>query len=257
MANPTTNYGFVMPTSTDLVTDLPADFDVFGQAVDTQMLTNANAAIAKTIVDAKGDIIAATAADTVSRLAVGANDTVLTADSSTATGLKWATAASGSLTLLSTTSLSGSTTTISSISGAYKNLVIYVKDFYPSSVGEGVILLNSDTTAANYQNLVNRGAATTTGLYADNATAGGFFAGYQIQTSQNDNFAKIEITDYTNTTTKKVIDMISTQITNTGQTAVTNSVCGYIGTTAAITSIGIKALAGTWTAGTVEIYGEN
>lgn len=93
MANPTTNYGFVMPTSTDLVTDLPADFGVFGQAVDTQMLTNANAAIAKTIVDAKGDIIAATAADTVSRLAVGANDTVLTADSTAATGLKWAAAA--------------------------------------------------------------------------------------------------------------------------------------------------------------------
>ena len=47
--------------------------------------------ISANIVDAKGDIIAATAADTVSRLAVGANDTVLTADSTTATGLKWAT----------------------------------------------------------------------------------------------------------------------------------------------------------------------
>jgi len=93
MANPTTNYGFVLPTPTDLVTDLPADFDVALQGVDTQMLTNANAAIAKTIVDAKGDIIAATAADAVSRLAVGANDTVLTADSTTATGLKWAAAA--------------------------------------------------------------------------------------------------------------------------------------------------------------------
>lgn len=37
MANPTTNYGWPMPTSTDLVTDLPADFAVFGQAVDTSM----------------------------------------------------------------------------------------------------------------------------------------------------------------------------------------------------------------------------
>lgn len=46
--------------------------------------------IQPSIVDAKGDLIAATAADSVSRLAVGANDTVLTADSSTATGLKWA-----------------------------------------------------------------------------------------------------------------------------------------------------------------------
>jgi hypothetical protein len=37
MANPTTNYGWPMPTSTDLVTDLPADFDAFGQPVDTTL----------------------------------------------------------------------------------------------------------------------------------------------------------------------------------------------------------------------------
>lgn len=35
MANPTTNFNWQMPTSTDLVTDLPADFETFGQAVDT------------------------------------------------------------------------------------------------------------------------------------------------------------------------------------------------------------------------------
>ena len=52
-------------------------------------------AVNPTIIDAKGDIITATAADTPARLAVGANNTVLTADSSTATGLKWAAAAGG------------------------------------------------------------------------------------------------------------------------------------------------------------------
>jgi hypothetical protein len=41
-------------------------------------------------VDAKGDLIAATAADTPARLAVGTNGQVLTADSTTATGLKYA-----------------------------------------------------------------------------------------------------------------------------------------------------------------------
>ena len=38
MSNPTTNFGWQMPTPTDLVTDLPADFEVFGQAVDTDFV---------------------------------------------------------------------------------------------------------------------------------------------------------------------------------------------------------------------------
>lgn len=37
MANPTTNFGWVMPTTTSLVTNLPADFNTFGQGVDTSM----------------------------------------------------------------------------------------------------------------------------------------------------------------------------------------------------------------------------
>lgn len=56
---------------------------------------DSTAIIAPSIVDAKGDLIAATAADTVSRLAVGTNGQVLTADSTAATGMKWASAAGG------------------------------------------------------------------------------------------------------------------------------------------------------------------
>ena len=46
--------------------------------------------IQPTIFDAKADLLTATAADTPARLAVGANNTVLVADSTAATGLAWA-----------------------------------------------------------------------------------------------------------------------------------------------------------------------
>lgn len=68
-------------------------------------------AIQNSIVTAKGDIIGATAASTPARLAVGANNTVLTADSSTSTGLKWAAASSGALTKITSATFSAVTNT--------------------------------------------------------------------------------------------------------------------------------------------------
>jgi hypothetical protein len=62
--------------------------------VDTTHSGSAHADfIAKAIVDAKGDLIAATAADTVARVAVGTDGYVLTADSAVAAGVKWAASA--------------------------------------------------------------------------------------------------------------------------------------------------------------------
>jgi hypothetical protein len=62
-----------------------------GGTSGTVTVTNSMA----TAIDAKGDLVPGTGADTFSRLAVGANNTVLTADSSQATGMKWAAAAGG------------------------------------------------------------------------------------------------------------------------------------------------------------------
>jgi hypothetical protein len=61
----------------------------------TWVTTDDTNAIQNAIVDAKGDLIGATAADTPARLAVGTNGQVLTADSTAATGLAWATSSGG------------------------------------------------------------------------------------------------------------------------------------------------------------------
>ena len=72
MANPTTNYGFVLPTSSDLVTDLPADFDVALQGVDTRL----KALNPETTL---GDIsYASSTANTNTRLGIGSTGQVLT-----------------------------------------------------------------------------------------------------------------------------------------------------------------------------------
>ena len=82
-----------------------------------------------TAFDAKGDLIGGTGADTFSRLAVGTNGQVLTADSTTSTGLKWAAATSG-LTLIKTASFSNvadtGTTFDDVFSSTYTNYVAYV-----------------------------------------------------------------------------------------------------------------------------------
>ena len=121
MATTTPNFGWTVPTSTDLVKDGATAIETLGDGIDAsfvdlkggttgQVLSKASGtdldfswvaqddsnAIQNAIVDAKGDLIAATANDTPARLAVGTNGQVLTADSAEATGLKWATPASTS-----------------------------------------------------------------------------------------------------------------------------------------------------------------
>jgi hypothetical protein len=182
MAN-TTNFNWETPDDTDLVKDGALAIRTLGSAIDTSLVdlkggttgqvlskaTNTDMdftwvaqddsnAIQNAIVDAKGDLIAASAADTPARLAVGANDTVLTADSSTATGLKWAAPAGGSgMTLLSTTTLSGTSTSINITPTGYVDLKILVVDWSWNSGGDGNLsaTLNSNTTAGAYNGVQN------------------------------------------------------------------------------------------------------
>lgn len=250
---------------------------------------NGTAAIQQTLIDAKGDLIAGTAADAVSRLAVGANNTVLIADSAEATGLKyaaslqstltttgdilyasaantparlgigsasqvltvasgipsWATPSSGGMTLLSTTSLSGATTTISSISGSYTNLVMFIYGVSNVTANGGFRIAPNATTNISYGVSVND---TTLATFSANYL---FIANSNIDRTRTDNVWTVQINDYASTNRKT--------FTSTGGHDFTGFInlhnWGVINLSAAITSLVFSNAGGNLSTGTVLLYG--
>jgi len=244
-----------MPTPTDLVTDLPADFEVFGQAVDTQMKTNADAATQKATLTTKGDIYAATGTSTPARLAVGTNNQVLTVDSTTATGLKWAAVASGGMTELASGSLTGSTVTLSSISQSYNHLQLTLRNVSGSSNTNVGLRINSVTSGYN-----NTGTYETTGFGEVFGSMNGSRidltedALAQMGSAYNDNSWIVNLYDYSTTNTKKgnYIGFFNTAADNE-HVAAASFVSGD--SSAAITSLSILAITGSFDNGTYVLWG--
>lgn len=248
----TTNYGWTTPDDTGLVKDGASAIRTLGSAVDSTLKTQIDAQIAKSIVDAKGDIIAATADNTVSRLASsGVNNDVLTVDTTTATGLKWATPAQGGMTLISTTTLSGASITLSSIPQTYNSLYLIVRNFLPATDGSGLNMRYNSDTNTRYK--------TSNGNNAASQVFGSSFLNVGTQASDNTvtgGIHEIFIPDYANTATWKMntsnaITVDSTTTTNFG----IERLIGAYNQTSAISSITFFPSSGNFTSGSVLLYG--
>jgi len=271
----TTNFGWETPDDTDLVKDGAAAIRTSLNGVDSsfvdlkggttgQVLSKASGtdldftwvaqddsnAIQNAIVDAKGDLIAATAADTPARLAVGTNGQVLTADSTASTGIKWATPDAGGMTVLASGTLSGSQINITSINQTYKNLQLVIRNFKPATDGADFRVRISNDSTAHYLNL----AAFNT---SNQAWVGSVWA----VSPGNDNSSAtglivLDIYDYANTSTWKMA--FSSAISNNSGTPTSADMLNnqhYYNQAAAISEINLLTGSGNFTSGDYFLLG--
>ena len=289
----TTNYGWDTPDDTDLVKDGAAAIRTLGSSIDTttknlnpettlgdlayrsatanvktrlalgtagQVLrvnSGGNAPEWATTADqtpltTKGDLFTFSTVD--ARLGVGANGTVLTADSAEATGLKWAAPASGGMTLINSggTALSGSQTITVSVSSDYVDLHIYITDWYRND-GQLYIYFNADTTATNYNSTLVRSFDNGNGAIIATNNPSLSAAGTK-NSADAQNFHSVRIPFYNDATVFKQANVFGRTLTPADNLFTTFGNVIWR-TTSAITSVSISNDTGNFAGGTMYVYG--
>ena len=245
----TTNYGWTTPDDTALVKDGASAIRTLGSSVDTTVKALSPGTTA-------GDIDYYTAATTKARVGIGTNGQVLTSNGSVPS---WVTP-SGGLTLLSTTTLSGASTTISAISGSYTQLFIVMTGIYASADNaEFAIRFNSDTGTeyvySGYKTNVGGGSIA----FAE-GSGGGHTRFFMSNTMRNTDSLKVNLggtillPNYTSTGAKHFdINLFGSCTTN--GTYDMKFFGRYVGGAAISSMTFLTNGATTYTAGTVLIYG--
>jgi hypothetical protein len=168
----TPNYGWVTPAPTDFVTDLPADFETFADAVDADL----------------------------AGLLGGTTGQVLTKASGTDHDFAFADATSGGMTQIATGSLTGSSVSLTSIPATYKDLYLILTDVSLSANGSIGITVNNITTST-YTTMMARYAAATSSADVAGVGAGtAWRLGLVMDANKTRNLFAITIPNYTNTT---------------------------------------------------------
>jgi hypothetical protein len=236
----TTNYGWTTPDDTALVKDGASAIRTLGTSVDT---TTKNLNPETTL----GDISFRSSTSNVNtRLGIGGTGTVLTV----AAGVpSWATPASGGMTLISTTTLSGASTTISSIPQTYNSLYLVITGLTCNS-GDGILRCapNGVSNLSNYSVLENTTVTSKTdGLIRITETQ-------YLRTDANNAWA-FSFDNYTSSARFKPFNFygffVATSSVNTSITA-----SGAFRSNTAITSLEFDNFGfGTFASGTILLYG--
>lgn len=241
----TTNYGWTTPADTDLVKDGASAIRTLGSSIDT---TTKNLNPQTTT----GAIAYRSSTSNVNTsLPLGTAGQVLTVNSG-ATAPEWATAASGGMTLLSTTTLSGASTTISSISQSYQDLYIMI-DGVTNATANGQFRLapNAQTANTSQVQLELLGSGVTT-----SSTTAGYIqlAGTSQAPTRTDatNVWWMQIRNYA-AGTLKPFQFTGWMVTGGGNQLINAGGTMILG--AAISSLVFSNSGGNLSTGTVKIWG--
>ena len=196
------------------------------------------------------DMVYSSSGSTPARLGIGTAGQVLTVNSG-ATAPEWAApAGGGSITLLSTTSLSGAVVTLSTISQSYQHLYLVI-DKVTNLTSNGQTLIKPNGSA-NVQMSGQRNNAGNAAVDIQTNTA--VNCGWNTNRTNADNTAGLFIYDYTTTTRHKRLSYINGGVDGAGGNSAAHQQ-GVIMADAAITSIGIENNGGDFNGGTAYLYG--
>jgi hypothetical protein len=242
----TTNYSWVTPDDTSLVKDGASAIRTLGSSIDTTTKAlNPSTTL--------GDIeYRSSTANTNTRLGIGTSGQVLSVSGGVPA---WVTSSAGSLTLLSTTSLSGASTTISSISQAYQHLEIYIYGV-TNATASGAFICQpyNGATGLTTQGTQNTGATPSLTFGYPQRLSNDNSNDDKLLRTDSDNYWRMEISNYSSTTTQKAILTYGNYTTpNAGQYGKIGF--GAIRDILPIDKLVLSNNGGNFSTGTVLIYG--
>lgn len=214
-------------------------------AVQTQL----DAKIAKTLTTTTGDIIYASSANTPARLGIGSTDQVLKVTGGVPV---WATPSSGGMTLLSTTTLSGASTTVSSIDQSYINLHIVITGVTHGANHPVFQIAPNGSTNTSMFSMVRHIAGTGASVVG---STDAYISTYSaLQYNNANNALSLTIFNYADTTYRKSFNW-NGYFTNSDPVQFAFTSGGGINTASAISSLVFSPSASTFSSGQVKIYG--